>query len=143
MATNAPQQQQNRPQGTTATADVPDPYTDPAAYLRSKGWKCLGDPSWPTAEWLDPEAPRRDSYSKKKVEYQVQVDDVITHRDGRKEVKTRTETKRVMAQDGRGTYQEAEQVVYHPAVQGVPMTHALRIQTDRDLRAEEARQKSA
>jgi hypothetical protein len=36
---------------------APDMYESPIAYLKAKGWRCLGPPEWPTSLWIDPTRP--------------------------------------------------------------------------------------
>jgi hypothetical protein len=41
----------------TPAPAAPDPYTDPVGFARSKGYRPLGDPSWPNCRWRHKDVP--------------------------------------------------------------------------------------
>ena len=114
-ATRAPKQ--GRPADQSAQSD---PFASPAEYLLGKGWKCLGDPSWQTATWLDPTKPAVGYESKEPV--------FAPGADGK--------PARVMAPNGKGGLEPAEQTVWHPPADPVPLQLALLTQIERDRKAE-------
>ena len=114
----------------------PDPYTDPASYLQSKGWKCLGNPDWPSAGWLDPSKPLTEEKSEVPVMAPHLVPDGVTP-EGKPKFKY--EIRQVQVQDGTGvTGQKVPAFRTHirPKVEPIPMQEALMIQLERDMKAD-------
>ena len=135
MANEAKQQQ-------TAVAERPapketnDPYGDPVAYLRAKGWKCLGNPDWPTARWIDPTQPAAAHYTTEDILVpQVIEKKFRDDRDGLEKTRLVEELQHVMVQDGRGKQVRAQRTVYHPKATPVPIEFALLAQMERDAAA--------
>ena len=122
-----------------------DPYGDPVAYLLAKGWKCLGNPEWQSAMWLDPTQPLVSYYSEQECMYDAEVREEYTDpADGLKKVRYRVEQRHVLAQDGRGgALQSARRQVFHPKVTPINLGQALMTQIERDaaetLKADEAK----
>lgn len=135
MSATAQPQQQRGSGDKTETGGPPDPFVNPQSYLRSKGWKCLGDPSWPTAGWLDPTKPLKDSYT---------TEPIMTHvwdyegTDEKGHPKFQRMLRQVQAQNGQGAPVRLELAFrdhFHPKVQPVDMQTALMIQMERDQAA--------
>lgn len=110
------------------------PHADPVEYLLSKGWKCLGPTGWESSQWLDPEQPLTHYYSEEKCMYQATVREPYTDKEtGERRTLYKTEERQILAQTGDGgALQGAVRSVFHPAVVGVFMPHALRTQLERD-----------
>lgn len=117
-----------------------NPHTDPTEYLFSKGWKCLGNPSWESSLWLDPEQPLTSYYSEEKCMYQASVrEQYVDPSDGQRKTRFKIEERQVLAQTGDGgAPQGAVRQVFHPAVTPVLQSEALLRQVQRDA-AEQTR----
>lgn len=100
---------------------IPDPYEDPVGYLKSRGWKPLGNPSWSSCRWKDPLKPRKGYFTKQPI--------LAANADG--------EMEQVMVPDGFGKTRPGERPVYHPPGEPVSMQEALGTQLDRDLAEQE------
>lgn len=127
-----------------ATAAL-NPVTDQIAYLQSKGWRVVGNPEWESSRWFDPLQPLVSFYTEEPCNYQVEVREEYTdEQTGQIRFRWKTETRQVLAQDGRGGAQQAaRRAVYHPKGTPLSRTDAMALQTERDMRellaAEEAR----
>jgi hypothetical protein len=123
----------DRPPQKSAPASE-DPYGDPVAYLRGKGWRCLGNPEWPTARWVDPEQAPAAHYTTEKIVVRKMVN--RPHRDpatGKEVMRLVEEEQHIMAQDGSGGPPvPAYRAVFHPQVTPVAMEVALLTQMDRE-----------
>lgn len=132
----------NEAKNVAASAGGPSPYTDPTAYLQARGWKCLGEPSWPSALWVDPEQPQHAHYRREPIMAPRLVQK--TYRDdadGREKTRVVEELQQVMAQDGRGGYKHAERLVFHPKAMPVSVVEALQTQIERDAASAAKREK--
>jgi hypothetical protein len=123
----AVQAKQNRGQAQQAPGAraAADPFQDPAEYLASRGWRCLGNPAWSTAGWLDPEKPLKGFY-----ESVPRMRRVPDGNGGWAE-------EQVMAQtgDGQGTQRPVVQLRWNPPAEPVGMQEALLTQMERDAAA--------
>ncbi len=118
----------------SAPKPPPSPHNDPGAWLLSKDWKCLGNPEWASALWLDPTKPLVSYYSEEPCMYDVEVREELVE-DNKIKVKYRTEPRQVLAKDGRGGPEvAARRSVFHPAVTPLTLSQALMVQLDRDAR---------
>lgn len=111
----------------------------PAMWLFERGWKCLGDPAWPTAQWFDPASPSK--VEKQEVPcygYVERLDHADRDAQGRPKLKLVRE--HLKDQDGteRGnqTVPIMQTVIAHPAA-AATLQEAIRMQLNR----EEAKQK--
>lgn len=133
MATPATVERRPAPQ---PAAGDPGPYQgapSSAQYLLSKGWKCLGNPDWPGALWLDPTKPLAGTYGEEPCLYDVEVRDEQVV-DGKIKVTYRKEQRQVMVPDSRGGGGQvsARRTVYHPPVTPLSLAAASLVQMQRD-----------
>lgn len=118
-----------------------DPYSDGIAYLKAKGWRCLGNPEWPTAKWLDPTQPLVAHYTEEPIYYDHEVREEY-YQDGQRKIRYRMEKRQILAQDGSaGALVAAKRFVFHPKVTPVDMQHALSVQLERDAAEQLARER--
>lgn len=125
----------NRPPAKQDSA-APSPYETPIDYLKSKGWKCLGNPEWPSAGWLDPTKPLKDGYVDEPV-MAMMIDWTATDEHGKS--KPVAKLTQVQCQNGQGMptrYEAAFRKRFIPKVSPVNMQFALLIQMERDMKAQ-------
>ncbi len=110
-----------------------DPNKDAIAYLQAKGWKCLGNPEWASALWLDPTQPLVAFSTREKIMYTTSIPEEYIDADGRRRTRFKQEERQILAQTGDGgALQGATREVYHPAVVPVSVSYALMVQMERD-----------
>ncbi len=110
-----------------------DPHKDAIAYLQQKGWRCLGNPEWASALWLDPTQPLIAYSTREKIMYTTTVPEEYMDADGRRKTRFKSEERQILAQTGDGgALQGATREVYHPAVVPVGVSYALMVQLERD-----------
>lgn len=119
-------------------SSTPSPYGKSGPdYLLAKGWKCIGDPDWPDAGWLDPTKPLQDSWTTEKIEAYAWVPAGADER-GQRQFKRVLQ--HISVQDGQGAPVRPELAYrehFHPKVQPVDIKTAIMVQMNRDL-AEQA-----
>ena len=140
MADTAEAAPRQRPR---AQAGEPDPYGDDGgiAYLLARGWKCLGPRDWPSSQWLDPEKPLVEKYTREPIKF-VQRQRVEERQPGGTvRVRYVEEERQLTVQDGTGSgaMTPAMRTVYHPAVVPISLQQALWVQIERDAAAERKR----
>lgn len=127
MPPQAPTQQpQSAPAKTIGGAH--DPHSDFEGYLRSHGWRPLGNPQWDTCLWEDPEGTTE--------AYEDKVAKFAWSQDGKK-------YEQVQAKDGTGAIKPVMQTVYHPVTEPMPTQAAIRVQLMRDRAAAKKAKQSA
>ncbi len=143
--TPEPTQTVQAPVRPQTAGQLVNPHTDPAQYLLSKGWRCLGNPAWESALWMDPEQPLRSYYTEEPCMYPVEVrEEYVDPNTQQLKVRYKTEQRQVLAQDGRGgAAVAARRQRFHPKGNPMSMSAAMMLQLERDaeatLAAEEAR----
>lgn len=101
-----------------ATKSPTSAFEDGPGYLKAKGWRCIGNPAWPTARYLDPTKPLA----------------TRTHMEPRFARAIDGKMKQVQAFTGKlnGEVAPVEQVVVEPAATPLSLEDALQIQMGRD-----------
>jgi hypothetical protein len=99
-----------------------NPHEHPIPYLRSRGWRCSGNPHAPGARWYDPTRPLKDTETKEDFKVMgVEVDPDDPEKKKLKPIVVRT----------------IKRVVVHPGAQPMSMVEALDLQLDREFPSED------
>ena len=96
---------------------VADAFENPTGYLKSKGWKCLGNPDTVTARWWDPQSKPYKWYTEEPQMAWNKAEGKMTQ---------------VIAPDGFGAMKPVVRMVVHPAGEWVTLQEALNTQLARD-----------